>query len=49
MAKCYQRVPHTGSLFVLAKEGNPDMSQSVSPNLHTNRQAFFDDEEYPEI
>ena len=38
-----------GSLFVLAKEGNPDMLQRVSPNLHMNKQVFFDDEEYPEI
>ena len=36
-----------GSLFVLAKEGNPEMLNRISPNLHMNKQVFFDDLEYP--
>ena len=48
--RSFTRKCHTiGSLFVLAKEGNPDMLQRVSPNLHMSKQAILDGEEYPEI
>lgn len=38
-----------GSLFVLAKEGNPALLERISPELNMNKEVFFDDEEYPFI
>jgi len=48
--RSFNRKCHTvGSLFVLAKEGNPNLFEKVNPNLHMNKQVFFDDVEYPFI
>ena len=39
-----------GSLFVLAKEGNPQMLERISPELNMNKDVFFEDaEEFPAI
>ena len=46
----FNRKCHTiGSLFVIAKDGNPNPHERVSPNLHKSKQVFFDDVEYPLI
>ena len=39
-----------GSLFVLAKEGNPQMLERIGPELHMNKGVLFEDaDEFPAI
>ena len=38
-----------GSLFVLAKEGNPHMLERISPELNMNKDVFFEGAEFPAI
>ena len=46
--RSFTRKCHTiGSLFVLAKEGSPEMLDRISPDLNMNKQVFFEDAEYP--
>ena len=48
--RSFTRKCHTiGSLFVLAKEGSPEMLDRISPDLNMNKQVFFDEAEYPAI
>ena len=48
--RSFTRKCHTiGSLFVLAKEGSPEMLDRISPDLNMNKYVFFEDAEYPAI
>ena len=48
--RSFTRKCHTiGSLFVLAKEGGPEILDRIGPNLNMNKQVFFDDAEFQAI
>ena len=49
--RSFTRNCHTiGSLFVLAKEGNPQMLERISPELNMNKDVLFEDaDEFPAI